>query len=778
MQSAILTGHEVTGYQHRIRDKRLEQEGSQWNGSGAITLKDADSYLQADLRSPQEISALLIQADNNDQYVVEGSLDGKTFTNIWVAGAPEEAGLRTRVAVMSKRSKARYLRIKGQGGDGFYSLSEVRVYCKAPKPFPPKLNLPPKKHFWAMLTNPLMVHVQAALATFATILLLGFMVRYPFKRKLKPHRLRDSLLALGALGGLGYWTYSGEVRDAAIGGGFLLAFLLVRWASGDAVYSRKLAPIARAMCKPPYALLLSGLLLAAIAACFKKFGVVAGAGAIFVSVFFWSLTRMLRAPVSFRQTARLLLLPLGFCGFASWWNVGHFHFDHYIHIWEQYHYFIGAKYGPELRYGLLYDCTTAADLANGQKKGLEKRKVRKLATDNELGDTKAIMDNPKLCTDHFSKKRFEDFRKDIRFLRSRFSPDRWDKSQTDHGYNATPVWGIVARAVVDRVGDLNWKKIEYLGSIDTVLLILMWIFAYWAFGFEPVMVALICWGFNYPGRFYWNGGGLLRYDWLLWLVVGLGFLRKKQNFLGGVFLTYTTLLRIFPGFVVAALVLKALYRMLRERRFVLSREHTAFAAGCVITIAVLIPASSWSMGGLDAWPQFVRNSQKHIETALTNNMGLKTVLGYDFGTRAAVIQDNKAEDPYKGWKDARKYFYHKRTPIFLTLIALFCLLLAKAGDRSEDWETACMGVGLIVIASELTCYYYAFMLAYGLMWDRRKLPGMLAAAWSATTAFSDRLPWNDDRYTLMSLLCVLMVVAVTAHAAFEKKSTSTAETPA
>lgn len=771
LKGAMLTGEKVKGSMRRIRDGRLAKEGATWNGAFAITLEDDTGFLQVDLRSIYDLTTFVVQADNNDQYLIEGSIDGVAYTPVWVAPAPELPGLRTRSTVLSKPSAARYLRIKGVGGDGYYSLSEVRAYCEAPKDFPPKLSYPPKKHFWAMLSNPLMVHVQASLATAASfILLLGFLVPYPFRRKIAPHVVRDTVLFWSGMSGLLVWTYSGDWRHATAGAGVLLVWFLIRWASGDASSERKFATTAKALCRPPWSLFMAALLLAAIGGTYHSFGLVPACGALLMSVFLWALVRMLRQPITFQQSSRFLILALGLVGFSSWWNVGHFHFEHHIHVWEQYHYFVGAKYGPELRFARLYDCTAAADLLDGKRKRVEKRKIRQLATDNELGDAKAIIENPGLCSDYFTKERFAAFRKDIRFFRGRFSADRWDKSQTDHGYNATPVWGLLGRYVTEQMGDLTWRKIEVLGAVDNVLLVLMWCFAYWAFGFESAMVALMFWGFNYPGRYYWNGGGVLRYDWLLWLVVGIGFLKKKQNFLGGVFLTYTTLLRIFPGFVVAAIVLKALARMVRERRFVLSRAHTAFAAGCIITLGTLIPASTWSMNGLDAWGQFAQNSAKHIETALTNNMGLKTIVGYDYATRASAMRNDKAEDPFKGWKDARKYYYHKRMPIFLALIGLYCLLLARAGTRAEDWEVACLGTGLIVIASELTCYYYAFLLTFGLMWSRRKLPGLLMVAFAAGTAFMDNIPMNDDRYGAMSLIAVIAIVIATAAMAFGKST--------
>jgi hypothetical protein len=196
---------------------------------------------------------------------------------------------------------------------------------------------------------------------------------------------------------------------------------------------------------------------------------------------------------------------------------------------------------------------------------------------------------------------------------------------------------------------------------------------------------------------------------------------------------------------------------------------------------VLIPASSWATNGLDAWPEFAVNSEKHLATALTNNMGLKTVMGYDFATRAINMRNDKLSDPFQEWKDAKEHFYHTRMPLYLVMIALFCVLLGRAGDREEeDWVAACLGTGLIVMSAELTCYYYGFLMTYGLLWERRKLPGILSAALAAFTCFIyDFVSWNDDHFAAMSLASVIVVVAVTALSAFGKRSpASVPATPA
>jgi hypothetical protein len=635
-----------------VQDGLLATEGTVWNAPSALQLKDTRSQITVDLRQPRELRYFALQGDNNDTYSIEGSLDGLTYKQLWLAPITEVGmGLRTRWVALPNTETARYLRVRAVSGDSYYTLSELRAYCQKPNPWPLALTYPPKVYGWKAIDNDVMVWIKGWAAAAGTLILIGLWAVKPTARKTR--RALDVALAL-----------------------------------------------------------------------------------------------------------------VGIFGFFSWWNLGHFHFDHYVHIWEHYHYYMGAKYGPELRYSRLYECTAAADLEDGLRARVKKRLMRDLATTNELGKTDAIVADPTICTKHFTPERWQQFRADNRFFRSRFSLDRWDESQTDHGYNGTPVWAVLGRLIAD-YGPTTVDKIDYIAAIDSGLLALMWIVALWAFGWRPVCVALMWWGFNFPARFYWNGGSMLRYDWLLWIVVGICLLKKRYHFAGGMALTYSTLLRIFPGFIVAALVLKALARMVRHRRLVISRAHLRFAAGCVVAMAILLPAGAWATGGYDAWPEFVHNSKKHLHTALTNNMGLKTVLGYDPGTSAKYMRDSSLLDPFTSWKHARLYFYAKRAPIYYALILLFCIALARAGDREPDWAAACYGAGFIAITTELTCYYYGFLLAYGLLWERRKLPGVLATALAAVTCYlPQRLGWNDDHFTAMSLYTSLVVILVTVDAGY------------
>ncbi|HET8932595.1 MAG TPA: discoidin domain-containing protein [Polyangiales bacterium] len=792
----------TTGRLTRATDDTLAEEGTFWSSADAVVMPAASRF-EYDLKSVKTISAVLVQGDNNDEYVFEGSVDGVTYKPIWVAPATFVGmGLRTRWAVLPAPGTARYLRVVGRGGDGYYSVSEVQAFCKRPAVFPPQLKLPPKKYGWDAIDNDVMVNVKGVTAVIAAVLLLGAYFRRFYELRIQSIGWRGFSIGLFALTSLISIWLAG-LADTGTATSVTFWASIVKWAreqGAGLLYSAAgaafvaallLIGVLRAKRSAPVFGALGATLLTALAGFALWMAALNPQGETVASVIKWAKDHG-SAP-GFYYTAALLfstaiavswlclrqqgprLFDTGlaitglFCFFA-WWNIGHYHFDHYVHIWEHYHYITGAKY-PELRYKRLYQCTAVADLEDGLKKRVQDRKMRRIESDNKLGTSEEIIAHPEICKSLFPEpKRWEQFRQDIRFFRGRFSLDRWDESQNDHGYNATPVWAILGRFISEHI-ELTWDNIVNLGIIDSVYLIAMWLTVLWAFGWRAAAVAAVYWGCNFPARFYWNGGSFLRYDWQLWLVVGICFLRKRKHFFGGAALTYGALLRIFPGFVVAALVLKAIAGMVRERRFFLTREHQRFAAGCVAALALLMPLSGWATNGLDAWPEFAVNSKKHLETALTNNMGLKTVMGYDFATRAIKMRNDKLEDPFQDWKDAKEYFYSKRAPLYYFLILAFCVLLARAGDREEeDWVAACLGAGLIVMAAELTCYYYGFLLTYGLLWDRRRIPGILAAILAAFTCFIyDLLAWNDDHFAAMSLASVIVVIAVTANSAFGKR---------
>src|SRR5262245_360574 len=74
---------------------------------------------------------------------------------------------------------------------------------------------------------------------------------------------------------------------------------------------------------------------------------VAAAGTL---VLIWDYLARRRGATGFRRLRDTLLALVGVAAFAAWWDFGRFHYGAFIQVHEHYHYYLGAKYFPELEY--------------------------------------------------------------------------------------------------------------------------------------------------------------------------------------------------------------------------------------------------------------------------------------------------------------------------------------------------------------------------------------------------------------------------------------------
>jgi hypothetical protein len=456
-----------------------------------------------------------------------------------------------------------------------------------------------------------------------------------------------------------------------------------------------------------------------------------------------------------------LLLGLGLAAALGWWNFSAFHHPGFGHPSDTFHYYIGSKYFPELGYRRLYLCTAVADVEAGLRDQVEGRYLRDLAS-NQLMRAAAAIEHPESCTASFSPERWAAFQRDIAWFRDRLPPRRWQAIQTDHGYNATPVWTALGGTLAN-LAPASDRSILALRLIDPLLLAAMWGAVAFAFGWRAACVAALYWGTNYPAQYGWTGGSFLRQGWLVGSVAALCALRRGRPATAGALLAAATLLRIFPIFVAAALVLKALVGMFQQRRFQLLPDHRRLLAGALAAGAALFAFSLAAGGGARAWGEFIADSRAHLATPLRNYVGLATVVSYDPGASSAQTRDRAQDDPYAAWKEARRSAAAERRWIFLGLLGGYLALLARAAARNEDWVVGALGMGLVTMAAELTCYYSAGLLVFGLLWPRRPSIGVALCGLSALgwwIAGSGR-EW-DEVFTGISLASVLFIVWATA----------------
>jgi hypothetical protein len=106
--------------------------GFAWSGLTSAT--DTAHYVDIDLGGAFDLSSAIVQADDNDTYILQYEDLGGTYHDWWAIGAPGGFGLTTRpsgdqVTQQSLPSvEAIGLRFMSTGGDGFYSVSEIQTF--------------------------------------------------------------------------------------------------------------------------------------------------------------------------------------------------------------------------------------------------------------------------------------------------------------------------------------------------------------------------------------------------------------------------------------------------------------------------------------------------------------------------------------------------------------------------------------------------------------------------------------------------------------------------
>ena len=450
-----------------------------------------------------------------------------------------------------------------------------------------------------------------------------------------------------------------------------------------------------------------------------------------------------------------LLAALGIAGLACWWNLFAFQFPGFAHPSETFHYYLGAKYFPELGYTRLYECVAAADAEAGLDSASLRRPMRDLAT-NELTTTDAVLADPSRCTAHFEAARWSQFRHDVDFLRGLVPPRKWNSFQQDHGYNATPAWTLVGRLGAN-TGPASVTQLRLLWALDPLLLLVLWVAAAWGFGWRLAAIAAVYFGTNYLSPYNWTGGAILRQDWLAASVVGVALLRRERPAAGGAFIAWATLLRVFPGCLLVGAALGAAWRMARARSLRLRPAELRFAAGAASVLAIGFAASSTATGGPSRWLEFAERSRVQLATPLANHVGLVTALSYDPRARSELARDSSLEDPMARWKDARRERFAERRPLFAAISVAFALLLARAAAGQPLWIGAALGAALVPVALELTGYYWSLLLIIAFLGERRPAigPALLLFGISGY-AVSELWHWTDEIHVIVSLLGVAL----------------------
>ncbi len=518
-----------------------------------------------------------------------------------------------------------------------------------------------------------------------------------------------------------------------------------------------------------------------------------------------------RRPVAERWK-RFIGVALGVASIVLYFNGFRVGYQKFWHRHDQYHYYFGAKYFRELGYDGLYKCTVIAedelgkvtDTWEGKSFTLDMsaevrakdKKIRNLGGDNLLMPASVALDHPEECKSRFSPPRWDQFKRDVRYFRwaTIDGKDYWDGMQKDHGYNPPPVWTLTGYLIAS-VHDASEGFMQLLGLIDEVYLLGMFVGLYWAFGWRVFSVAAILWGCQSSAPNYWTLGAFLRQDWLFWFVMASCFARKRYFRLAGASMVYAGLLRVFPGLAVIGWLVVAGTYVVKHKR--MRPDHVKTLIGGSLAAVVLVGASLVVVGK-DSYQQFYKHTiEVHDQTPLTNHMGLRVILGHrmeclvpgvpgcegPLSGRMKFTQDPIALDPFEKWKRMRLDRYAKYKPIGYVVIALtFGLFVAVTRRIKSLWLAQALGQIWIILLSQLTSYYYAFVIITAPVTRVRRDLEVWLFGFAALTQFVWLgFGFNDDRYTALTwvtlVFCYFIILSFAPKSWFPKKVSPVVATP-
>jgi hypothetical protein len=425
-----------------------------------------------------------------------------------------------------------------------------------------------------------------------------------------------------------------------------------------------------------------------------------------------------------------------------------------LRLWSHYHYYLGAKYFPELGYDGLYDQTLAAD----------RERDRTLAWLPDIRSLTTYEREPtaygsRVRNDRWTDARWQAFVQDLEWFQPQLEPRAWKRILRDRGYNATPAGGALYRLSARL--SLNHRNLGFLGLLDALLLLLGFVVAGRTFG--PLKAGLCAaWFLLFFGNEFHTFGGPLLHDWVVALLLMACAVHTNRPMAAGMLLGYAAMVRVFPGFLLVGLAVWTVVAMRRDGRF--PRFTNRFARGLLTAVAVMFLLGCLTGRGVSAWGEWA------------DNIGLHSA-HHRFGDKRLGLQHPFTHDWSLPWgefenKAARRTTWpHQRTAWAASAVALLLLWGAAAWrgarDERDPLDSMVCALPVVFAGIVLSRYYWTVACLFLLLGGRERdgpreawTAGGLFAVGAAQYAFQLRVSDDFGGYVFANLLFAAFFVAL------------------
>jgi len=454
-----------------------------------------------------------------------------------------------------------------------------------------------------------------------------------------------------------------------------------------------------------------------------------------------------------RRWQLTLLALLAALAIGNYVDFGQWRDDRYVNDWEFFHYYLGSKYAPEIGYTGLYAAALSADDETGRKLSQDNGMIRDLETAGCIS-VDDVLEWSEPIVSRFSPERWAEFTGDIRHFKSRLSQSRWDGLFHDKGYNATPVWTMVARPLTNGVTTSSPIGLLWLSLLD-----LLWtlgaVVAVWrTFGPRAALLMVVLIGTHMTMSHSHMKGALLRTDWVMSLVLAVCAVKSDRPVAGGALAAFAAMLRVFPAALALGLIGRPVVAWLRGEPP--RRAQVRFAVAFVV-VAVLLFALSLLVLGSGYWGEFTEKIWQHHDSFSPWRVGFKHLFlgAYEYRAEGTATHQEVFRDRWVLW---------------WAIQALVLVGLGYLSRRLRDWEILALGFVPLFFLVAPTYYYYILLVipllffagrmgrlecAIGVAW----LVGSSSIAYVVHGAVGRELPLS---YTLSLLIlgtCLLMTLS-------------------
>lgn len=371
-----------------------------------------------------------------------------------------------------------------------------------------------------------------------------------------------------------------------------------------------------------------------------------------------------------RLAATLLLLLLVAVFARSTSSVAYGPEQHWI--WGVFHYYLGAKYFPELGYTNLYACALQADNeAEGRWDLVDS--VRGMES-YQIGSRFLLAPCPRA---NFSAEKWAAFTRDVEFFAAAGSPEHFDHVFEDKGFNPPPSWVALARPFAQAV-PLSSGLTRIMFNLDIAAIIAGMLIIWW--GGSGVAAILTGWlAVIYAGSFGLIAGNFFQYFWFPLVILAAVLWQKRKPEKSGIALGLAVGLQVFPVFFGIPIMARWLIELRRGNKE--SRIYLKFSGALALTVLSCVLVGSTAGRGPGAWGEW------NSKIAIHRNYLAGEVFNIGLANLTAMTVSGNREDAHSYSEDLpntlarldalqrKLWIYHAAAAI---LLAAWLLIVAHA----------------------------------------------------------------------------------------------------